>query len=839
MRIVIDMQGAQSASRFRGIGRYSMSLALAIVKGYHTKHEIFILLNGMFPESINTIQNAFHALLPKSHIKVWQGCEPTHYSNTQNHSRIEISSLLRDSFIASLAPDIVLILSTVEGYSDNSIITLPKNYPIPYAVIFYDAIPYMQADKYISPRGKRFEQYYYEKIDIIKEALIVFGISQSSAKEAEEVLDIDKRKIINISSAADKIFQPLTYTTDEIKNIQKHFEIKNKFLLYSGATDERKNHTRLIKAYSLLPTQIKECYQLIIAGGLPLENQINFKKTMSSCGLSDTHVLFLGKVSDKELIDLYNLCDLYIFPSYHEGFGLPVLEAMQCGAATIGANTTSVPEVIGREDALFNPFDEKDIASKIIEVLDSPSFKLSLEKHGLLHAKNFSWENSAEKVISGLENWFDTTIKNTHISLSSNKRIDKLISKLSTIKTQENDLYNISQAIAYNHNPEDKKQLLIDISELVQKDAKSGIQRVVRSILNGLLSSQSHNYIIRPVYATVEKQGYYYADTFMHHFLQREKSISIKDAPIDIHAGDIFLALDMSPSIQVYQHKYFEKLRKLGVDIHFIIYDILLINNPKWWPPGTKENFEKLLNTIVMTADDITCISASVASDVKKYINIKYPNLNIMPNINHFHLGADIDNSMPSKGFDKNHHDTLNNLENRLSFLIVGTIEPRKGHLQTLLAFEKLWEQGLDINLVIAGKEGWLVDEFINKLKSHPQLSKKLFWLNSISDEYLEKVYEKCICLLAPSEGEGFGLPLIEAAQKDLPIIARDIPVFREVAGEYAYYFNNDNSPKTLANTIKLWLNLYEKNQHINSDNMPWLTWKGSTQQLLGCIHAK
>jgi hypothetical protein len=163
---------------------------------------------------------------------------------------------------------------------------------------------------------------------------------------------------------------------------------------------------------------------------------------------------------------------------------------------------------------------------------------------------------------------------------------------------------------------------------------------------------------------------------------------------------------------------------------------------------------------------------------------------------------------------------------------MVGTIEPRKGHAQTLSAFERLWENGYDINLVIVGKKGWLVDELIDRLCYHPELEEHLFWLEGISDEYLEKVYAASVCLIAASEGEGFGLPLIEAARHKLPIIARDIPAFREVAGEYAFYFKGKESTD-LVEVIKGWLVLYSKKQHPYSDNMPWLTWKESAKNLV------
>jgi glycosyltransferase involved in cell wall biosynthesis len=166
------------------------------------------------------------------------------------------------------------------------------------------------------------------------------------------------------------------------------------------------------------------------------------------------------------------------------------------------------------------------------------------------------------------------------------------------------------------------------------------------------------------------------------------------------------------------------------------------------------------------------------------------------------------------------------------SFVMIGTLEPRKGYAQTLPAFEKLWAAGAQVNLVIIGKKGWMVDELVQHIDSHPELNKRLFWLDSISDEYLDKIYSASTCLIAASDGEGFGLPLIEAARRHVPIIARDIPVFKEVAGDHAFYYKA-SKPEDMAQAIQNWLELFAKGQHPRSDQMPWLTWKESAQSVL------
>jgi glycosyltransferase involved in cell wall biosynthesis len=367
-----------------------------------------------------------------------------------------------------------------------------------------------------------------------------------------------------------------------------------------------------------------------------------------------------------------------------------------------------------------------------------------------------------------------------------------------------------------------EKEFLIDITHVYRDDLRTGIQRVVRSISKEL-SIQLNN--VKLIYLT-DVDGYWVY-----------KYVDVPDKIVLPKNGDIFLGLDLNSAIiDADIAGLFIEWKRRGLNINFVIYDILPVLHPEWWPQGIGHAHKEWLKTVLKTADKILCISNAVSKDVKDFINDYDSKLLDTLKIEWFHLGADLENSSPSKGLPRNYELILKKINSRLSFLLVGTVEPRKGYFQILEAFEKLWNEGIDINLVIVGKEGWLVSEFINKIKNHEELGKRLFWLDEVSDEYLEKIYNSSSCLIASSEGEGFGLPLIEAAQKKLPIIARDISVFREVAGEFAYYFKNNNDPETLVETIANWITLYKNNKHPKSDNMPWLTWKESTEKILTFI---
>ena len=137
---------------------------------------------------------------------------------------------------------------------------------------------------------------------------------------------------------------------------------------------------------------------------------------------------------------------------------------------------------------------------------------------------------------------------------------------------------------------------------------------------------------------------------------------------------------------------------------------------------------------------------------------------------------------------------------------MVGTIEPRKGHEQALDAFELLWSSGTDVNLLIIGHNGWLTQQLTRRISHHAEKERRLFWLDNADDAVLEMAYASADALLAASIGEGFGLPLVEASHRGVPVIARALPVFREIMGDYPSYFESE-TPEELAQHLIQWLN--------------------------------
>lgn len=837
MRIVIDMQGAQSDSRYRGIGRYSLSFVRALIQE-GTEHEFFLVLNGDLPQSVMSIRQEFKALLPQSHIVLWH--QPNPKSERESHNRWlrRSSELIREALILNLDPDIVHITSFFEGYVDHSVMSISwlQEKGIPISVSLYDLIPLSNPKLYLDTDLK-YKAYYFGQLAQFKKANLFLGISQFTCQEAINYLSLDASKVINVSAAISEKFAEHRNDRSEKKNTLLKFGLTRNFILYVGGGDARKNIATLISAYASLSENLRNQYDLVLVGPNIHRTDIH---SLSYPELAK-RVHILGHLSDEELTQFYQSCSLFVFPSLYEGFGLPPLEAMSCGAPVISSNSTSLPEVIGFEEALFNASSVQEIREAISRGLCDENFRAILVKHGLNQAKLFAWSTTAKKALMAIENSLQPVTKKNGtftIQRDHSARIlyQSLVTKIasllsSTGKPSENEIIRCAKAISDTFPIKPTlPRLFVDISELAQRDSKTGIQRVTRSILHELLVNPPPGYMVEPVYGTIEKIGYRFAKKFTSQFLG-SAAVSEKDEFINPQIGDLFLGLDLQHHTTRVQRDYLQYLRQIGIPIFFVVYDLLPIQFPHFWPLEHQVDkvHEEWLR-VVCDGDGAICISNAVANQLDEWIKATLlPKTDFQ--ISWFHLGADLQGSLPTVGIPSDASSILTNLGKRPSFLLVGTIEPRKGYNQVLKAFEILWEHGLDINLIIVGKKGWGVDELINKLNTHPENKHRLFWLEGISDEYLEKIYATSTCLIAASHGEGFGLPLIEAAQHQIPIIARDIPVFKEVAGEGAFYFKA-TCGEDLAIKIKEWLNLYTDKKIPKSSTITWHTWKESAKDL-------
>jgi glycosyltransferase involved in cell wall biosynthesis len=345
--------------------------------------------------------------------------------------------------------------------------------------------------------------------------------------------------------------------------------------------------------------------------------------------------------------------------------------------------------------------------------------------------------------------------------------------------------------------------LYVDVSAVARIDLKTGIQRVTRALVLELLRNPPPGWRVEPVFLSEgPAKQFHYARTYTQQLLGLE-ALALEDEPVRPRSGDVLLGLDLYWLVVDVEAAY-QRWRALGVSIQFVVYDILPILQPENFPDGLSEGFHNWLSVVSRVSDGLLCISKAVAGDVAQWVS-EHPSSRITPlKIEAFPLGADIQTTAPSMGMPDNAKEILEMIGARPSVLMVGTVEPRKRHIQALDALERLWSSDIDVNFVVVGKQGWLSAEDATRLKNHKESGRRFFWLSGVSDEFLDAIYRASTVLLAASSGEGFGLPIIEAAVHGVPIIARDLPVFREVAGDSAVYFSGDD--KDLAEAISKWL---------------------------------
>lgn len=399
MRFVTDLQSCQSGSRLGGIGRYSLELAKAMVR-LSPQHEHLILLNDRNPEAEAVIRREFRDLLAPTAFRLCSIPKGSAYLSDEGRTT-QVADQIRDRFIRDLSPDILHVSSLIEGVGDDIATTISPDWPCLTAVTLYDLIPLRQADAYL--RDPRARKHYLTKVGQLRHADVLLAISDYSAKEGLASLPGYGGVVADIRGGIDTRFRPVPDARSKMWGSVTARGIRGRFLLYTASFDQRKNQKGLIEAFALLPANLRDGRQLVIVGNGWPSIYDELKAFGQSMGLSESDIVFTGHVTDDELLALYNLCELFVFPTYWEGLGMPVLEAMACGAPVIGSNTTSVPEVLGWDEASFDPFDTRSIARKIEQALTDASFMEQLKTHAARHSATFTWEDSAQRALAAIE----------------------------------------------------------------------------------------------------------------------------------------------------------------------------------------------------------------------------------------------------------------------------------------------------------------------------------------------------------------------------------------------------------------------------------------------------
>jgi glycosyltransferase involved in cell wall biosynthesis len=374
------------------------------------------------------------------------------------------------------------------------------------------------------------------------------------------------------------------------------------------------------------------------------------------------------------------------------------------------------------------------------------------------------------------------------------------------------------------------RHLLVDVSVIIRHDAKTGIQRVVRAIWHHLHDRPINGVTVYPVFATA-KQRYCYAARDAHGAPCMPPKTILR--PVEVQAGDVFLGLDLSAHLLFRHRGQILSWKKRGLHLSLVVYDLLPITKPEWFSQRTHRHFQRWLQILARHADSVICISEDTAREVSAWLERFGKPRDRSIAIRRMPLGADLASTMPSKGTPPALTDIVDQMQRRPTILMVGTVEPRKGYDAALDALEYLWQRLPDQapNLIVVGKAGWKTEALQRRMTEHFADGARFRWLQNVSDEFLEMLYANAALVLVASRGEGFGLPVVEALGHGRHVLARDLPVLRELARPGLSFFQSDD-PAILAQDLMA--ALASNQSPVSQTGLP--TWSDSAHAVLEAI---
>ena len=380
MRIGVDCQALQTAaSRERGIGLYTRSLLKRLC--------------GMDGDEYHLFFNSALAAPEPSDFNPYTTSHSIDYVQAECEALKDVNECLQRLTYERHNLDLLYIASPQEG-PEAVIESWTQRRPFPIVSMLYDLIPLVFPDAYLVDPVRK--AYYEERLELYRTADVVVALSAHSRRDLIERLGIPQTRVVTIGAAADPAFRVLDprVASHQAAHVARQFGIRSRFILFTGGLDFRKNMTAVLQAFSLLPPELQRKYQLVIVCALGSEGRAILESFAERYGIKESLVL-TNQIPQTTLVTLYNACELFVFPSLYEGFGLPVLEAMSCGAPVVASNTSSIPEVLGDAGIAVDPADPRAIALAMRSVLESPQLARELREKSLQRAQSFSWDATA------------------------------------------------------------------------------------------------------------------------------------------------------------------------------------------------------------------------------------------------------------------------------------------------------------------------------------------------------------------------------------------------------------------------------------------------------------
>lgn len=351
---------------------------------------------------------------------------------------------------------------------------------------------------------------------------------------------------------------------------------------------------------------------------------------------------------------------------------------------------------------------------------------------------------------------------------------------------------------------------LVDVTPTLLDELRTGIQRVVREV-SARIAADGRGYAVfmrdgelfswRPDTATCEK--------------------------IVPRAGDRLLILDAG-WLMVDEYKIaIQTAKNQGAETIVCLYDLFPLDFAAVFPFAVQQSFRRWFNEVIVSCDRVAAISRTVADDYFRYCADNHAEVKSGQQVLVWTLGADFTASKRQQATPRSENLIK---ASRPYFISVGTLGVTKGHGFILDVFEDLWAAGADIACLIVGRPGWGSRALQARIRSHPEFDRRLYWFPDAGDAELTSLYSHARGLICASLVEGFGLPLVEGISMGLPVLASDIPIFREVGAQDVYFFDlldRGSLTKLIESDLKP-----PVERHVAGV----LSWRDATRQLLATL---
>jgi glycosyltransferase involved in cell wall biosynthesis len=272
--------------------------------------------------------------------------------------------------------------------------TQPLSCPVPVVVSVHD-VSFLEYPRYFT--RFRAAQLRATVKRTVKAAARVLTPSEFSRRGILRHYGLDESKVVVVPNAVSSAFRPIEREVAAAA-IQRKFDIPGPFVLTVGDLQPRKNHLGLLHAFEdLLRAHPQLPHRLVFVGKETWYSK-DLHRAVSRSAIAD-RVVYTGFVEDSDLVHFYAACDLFVFPSFYEGFGLPILEAMACGRAVACSSSTAMPEVADAAAILFDPSSVPEMTRAMADVLLDPELRQRLERLGMQRAALFSWERAAQRTL--------------------------------------------------------------------------------------------------------------------------------------------------------------------------------------------------------------------------------------------------------------------------------------------------------------------------------------------------------------------------------------------------------------------------------------------------------